>query len=153
MAREAAASPDNSIPANKLLVEISKRTHQRNADIAEMAQNYKEQNGTLDAGFDKQVTAYYKKNPLFTMRDQGLAQGHRRAEAGKGFDRRRSRIQFAPDVHAAGRLRPSSSPEAFRADARAQNAVRATMPYVADQRPAATDSWDVISRIAVRLPR
>jgi hypothetical protein len=48
MAREAAASPDNSIPANKLLVEISKRTHQRNADIAEMAQNYKEQNGTLD---------------------------------------------------------------------------------------------------------
>jgi hypothetical protein len=30
------------------LVEISKRTHQRNADIAEMAQNYKEKNGTLD---------------------------------------------------------------------------------------------------------
>jgi hypothetical protein len=66
MAREAAASPDNSIPANKLLVEISKRTHQRNADIADMAQNYKEQNGTLDPGFDKQVTAYYKKNPLFS---------------------------------------------------------------------------------------
>jgi hypothetical protein len=66
MAREAAASPENSVPANKLLVEISKRTHQRNADIAEMAQNYKEQNGTLDPGFDKQVTAYYKKNPLFS---------------------------------------------------------------------------------------
>lgn len=66
MAREAAASPDNSIPANKLLVEISKRTHQRNADIAEMAQSYKEQNGKLDPVFDKQVTAYYKKNPLFT---------------------------------------------------------------------------------------
>lgn len=66
MAREAAASPDNSIPANKLLVEISKRTHQRNADIADMAQSYKEQNGTLDPGFDKKVTAYYKKNPLFT---------------------------------------------------------------------------------------
>ncbi|MCK1459228.1 hypothetical protein IVB34_12770 [Bradyrhizobium sp. 2] len=42
MAREAAASPDNSIPANKLLVEISKRTHERNAQIAEMAQDYKE---------------------------------------------------------------------------------------------------------------
>jgi hypothetical protein len=66
MAREAAASPENSVPANQLLVEISKRTHQRNADIAEMAQNYKEKNGTLDPGFDKQVTAYYKKNPLFT---------------------------------------------------------------------------------------
>lgn len=66
MAREAAASPENSVPANRLLVEISKRTHQRNADIAEMAQNYKEKNGTLDPGFDKQVTAYYKKNPLFS---------------------------------------------------------------------------------------
>ena len=66
MAREAAASPENSVPANKLLVEISKRTHERNADIAERAQNYKEKNGTLDAGFDKEVTAYYKKNPLFT---------------------------------------------------------------------------------------
>lgn len=66
MAREAAASPENSVPANQLLVEISKRTHQRNADIAEMAQGYKEKNGVLDPGFDKQVTAYYKKNPLFT---------------------------------------------------------------------------------------
>jgi hypothetical protein len=66
MAREAAASPDNSVPANQLLVEISKRTHQRNAEIADLAQNYKETNGRLDPGFDKQVTAYYKKNPLFT---------------------------------------------------------------------------------------
>jgi hypothetical protein len=66
MAREAAASPENSVPANKLLVEISKRTHERNADIAEMAQSYKEKNGTLDPGFDKQVTAYYKAHPLFT---------------------------------------------------------------------------------------
>ncbi|MEY9709672.1 hypothetical protein [Bradyrhizobium elkanii] len=66
MAREAAASPENSVPANQLLVEISKRTHQRNADIAEMAQNYKEKNGVLDAGFDKAVTQYYKQHPLFT---------------------------------------------------------------------------------------
>lgn len=66
MAREAAASPENSVPANQLLVEISKRTHQRNADIAEMAQTYKEKNGPLDPGFDKQVTAYYKAHPLFT---------------------------------------------------------------------------------------
>ena len=66
MAREAAAAPDNSVPANKLLVEISKRTHERNSEIADMAQNYKEQNGALDAGFDKKVTAYYKAHPLFT---------------------------------------------------------------------------------------
>lgn len=75
MAREAAASPENSVPANRLLVEISKRTHQRNADIAEMAQNYKEANGTLDAGFDKKVTAFYKKSPLFT--DAEIKDWHR----------------------------------------------------------------------------
>lgn len=66
MAQTASAAPDNSIPANKLLVEIALRTHQRNADIADMAQAYKETNGTLDAGFDKKVTAYGKQHPLFS---------------------------------------------------------------------------------------
>lgn len=66
LAKDAAASPDNSIPANKFLIETSKRTHQRSAEIAEMAQAYKEEHGTLDAGFDKKVTAYYKANPLYT---------------------------------------------------------------------------------------
>jgi hypothetical protein len=66
LAKEAAAAPTNSIPANKLLVEIQKRTYQRQADIAEMAQNYKEKNGILDATFDKQVTAYFKAHPIFS---------------------------------------------------------------------------------------
>jgi len=64
MAREASAAPENSIPANKLLVEISKRTHERNAQIAEMAQDYKEKNGALDASFDKQVTAFLQEEPV-----------------------------------------------------------------------------------------
>lgn len=78
MAREAAASPDNSIPANKLLVEISKRTHQVNAELADMAQRYKDENGSLDAGFDKKVSSYYKQHPMFTdaeIKDYGLALG------------------------------------------------------------------------------
>lgn len=66
LAKQAAAAPENSIPANKLLVEIQKRTYQRQADIAEMAQNYKEQNGVLDSGFDKQVTSYFKSHPIFS---------------------------------------------------------------------------------------
>jgi hypothetical protein len=66
MAQSAAAAPENSIPANKLLVEMAKRTYQRQADIAEMAQAYKDQNGVLDAGFDKQVTSYYKSHPMFS---------------------------------------------------------------------------------------
>jgi hypothetical protein len=66
LAKQAAAAPENSIPANKLLIEIQKRTYQRQGDIAEMAQNYKEKNGVLDAGFDKQVTAYFKVHPIFS---------------------------------------------------------------------------------------
>jgi hypothetical protein len=112
MAREAAASPDNSIPANKLLVEISKRTHQRNADIAEMAQNYKEQNGTLDPGFDKQVTAYYKKNPLFT--DGEIKDWHKVIGEQKQASAPSSQQRFSSpsDVHAAvaaGKLKSGDS--------------------------------------------
>jgi hypothetical protein len=66
LAKQAAAAPENSIPANKLLIEIQKRTYQRQGDIAEMAQNYKEKNGVLDSGFDKQVTAYFKVHPIFS---------------------------------------------------------------------------------------
>lgn len=75
MAREAAASPDNSIPANKMLVEISKRTHQRNAEIADMAQTYKDQNGALDPAFDKKVSQYYTSHPLFS--DSEIKDWHR----------------------------------------------------------------------------
>jgi hypothetical protein len=66
LAKQAAAAPENSIPANKLLIEIQKRTYQRQGDIAEMAQSYKEKNGVLDPGFDKQVTAYFRAHPIFT---------------------------------------------------------------------------------------
>jgi hypothetical protein len=113
MAREAAASPDNSIPANKLLVEISKRTHQRNADIAEMAQNYKNQNGTLDPGFDKQVTAYYKKNPLFS--DAEIKDWHKVIGEQKTAAAPSSQPQFSSpaDVHAAVASGKLKSGDAF----------------------------------------
>ncbi len=48
------------------MIEIAKRSHERSAEIAELAQNYKSKNGRLDANFDKQVTAYYKTKPLFS---------------------------------------------------------------------------------------
>jgi hypothetical protein len=112
MAREAAAAPDNSIPANKLLVEISKRTHERNAQIAEMAQDYKEKNGVLDPGFDKQVTAFYKKNPLFT--DAEIKDWHRVIGEQKQSKQASSVQQFnsPADVRAAvaaGKLKSGDS--------------------------------------------
>lgn len=113
MAREAAASPDNSVPANKLLTEISIRTHQRNADIADMAQAYKEKNGTLDAGFDKLVTKYGKEHPLFNdaeIKDWGLSIG--RASKGEQTAGASQKFSSPADVHAAvaaGKLKKGDS--------------------------------------------
>lgn len=64
--KAAQAAPDNSIPANKILMEISKRTHERNAEIADMAQEYKQKNGVLDVGFDKQVTDLFRRKPMIS---------------------------------------------------------------------------------------
>lgn len=102
LVKEASAAPDNSIPANKLLVEISKRTHQRNADIADLAQNYKQENGTLDAGFDKMVTAYGRSHPLLSdaeIKDWHKAIGeYKAAPASTGG---MQRFASPNDVHAA----------------------------------------------------
>lgn len=97
MAKEAAASPENSIPANKLLVEISKRTHERNAEIADRAIAYKEKNGSLDAGFDKDIASLYKNKPMFTdgeIKDWHKVIGEAKAPAAQRFS-------SPGDVHAA----------------------------------------------------
>jgi hypothetical protein len=102
MAQMAAASPDNSIPANKLLTEISLRTHQRNSDIADMAQNYKEQNGSLDAGFDKLVTQYGRQHPLFS--DAEIKDFHNvigQAKAAQPASTGMPKFNSPSDVHAA----------------------------------------------------
>jgi hypothetical protein len=116
LAKQAAAAPENSIPANKLLVEIQKRTYERQADIAELAQNYKEKNGSLDPAFDKQVTAYFKAHPIFsdgeiknwrTAIDQSAASGQQSPSSAP-----QQRFASPSDVHAAvaaGRLKRGDS--------------------------------------------
>jgi hypothetical protein len=104
LAKQAAAAPENSIPANKLLVEIQKRTYQRQGDIAEMAQAYKEKNGVLDTGFDKQVTAYFKANPIFTdaeVKDYHKAIGEAPAAAKPGAGPATPSFSSPSEVHAA----------------------------------------------------
>jgi hypothetical protein len=67
---KAANNPDNSIAANRLLTEISKRSALEAKTIAQMANNYK--GGHLDAGFAQMIDDHYSKHPMFTdgeMRD------------------------------------------------------------------------------------
>ena len=61
--QQAAANPENSVAANRLLVEMNARLQQRMLNIADMAQNYR--GGQLDAGFDRKLQEYDSKNPLF----------------------------------------------------------------------------------------
>lgn len=63
LAKDAAASQNYSKPANQVLVEISKRLHERAGAISDMASSYN--GGRLDAGFDRDVSAYDKDHPLF----------------------------------------------------------------------------------------
>jgi hypothetical protein len=119
LAKQAAASPENSIPANKLLIEIQKRTYQRQGDIAEMAQNYKQSNGLLDVGFDKQVTAYFKAHPIFT--DAEIKDYHKAinqptaASATAAAPSSQQQFSSPADVHAAVASGKLQSGDAFTA--------------------------------------
>lgn len=120
LAKDASAAPNTSVPANKLLTEMSIRTHQRNADIADLAQAYVQKNGGLDAGFDKVATDYGKAHPLFTdaeIKDWRLAIGQAGGEGrGKSAPQTASagqpKFNSPADVHsaiAAGKLKRGDS--------------------------------------------
>ncbi len=67
---KAANNPDNSIAANRLLTEISKRSALEAKWIASEANKYK--GGHLDAGFAQKIDDHYTQHPMFTpdeMRD------------------------------------------------------------------------------------
>jgi hypothetical protein len=62
---KAANNPDNTIPANRLLTEISKRAALRSKEVAAMANKYN--GGHLDANFAQMVDDYFTKTPMFTQ--------------------------------------------------------------------------------------
>lgn len=47
------------------IIDAQRKTAQRNIEIARMANQYEQQNGRLDAGFDAQVAQYAASNPMF----------------------------------------------------------------------------------------
>lgn len=62
----------NSPEGNMMLIEIQTRMAQRRADIAQLAQEYSNQNGgRLDQGFDRLVREYAEENPVFADMDFG----------------------------------------------------------------------------------
>ena len=65
--QQAAANPENTVAANRLLVEMNARLQQRALETMDLAQNYR--GGQLDAGFDRKLQQYDKDHPLFTDKE------------------------------------------------------------------------------------
>ncbi len=108
--QDAAANPDNTPQANRLLLELSTRLQKRSAAIADMAQNYN--GGRLDSGFDRMVANYDRKNPIIS--DQEIP--NFRAIIDSGASKPASgQPQFSnpSDVHAAIAAGKLKSGDAF----------------------------------------
>src|SRR5690606_10596960 len=55
---------DRSPEGNQRMLEAYRKMEQRKVELAQLADQYVEQNGQLDAGFNKAVREYAKANPL-----------------------------------------------------------------------------------------
>lgn len=64
---QAAANPENTPQSNRLLLELASRLQKRSVAISDMAQKYN--NGRLDSGFDREVAAYDRKNPIISDKE------------------------------------------------------------------------------------
>lgn len=53
------------------IMDAMQKTAQRQLDVARLANEYEQQNGRLDAGFDKVVRDYAAKNQMFTQATKG----------------------------------------------------------------------------------
>jgi hypothetical protein len=60
------ASKSNTPQALAALITMSEKTQQRAADIADIAQQYNNGSGKLDAGFDRAVAQYDRSHPMFS---------------------------------------------------------------------------------------
>ena len=71
---KAAQNPDNSVAANRYLTVFAIRNAQRTMEIARMADEYKQEHGRLDEGFESNLRTWISKNPVLTkdeMRNPG----------------------------------------------------------------------------------
>lgn len=70
IAREASPQLSTTVAGNRFLLTMNRRAGEQATSLAKMAQDYKIQNGHLDAKFDKQATEYLQKNPIITRQEK-----------------------------------------------------------------------------------
>lgn len=60
----------NTPAGNRALISVIEKIERRKIEVARLAQEYVQRNGRLDAGFDRQLTAFKEANPLFTSQER-----------------------------------------------------------------------------------
>src|SRR5262249_3413648 len=70
LVQKATLSTDNSLAGNRFLVGVQERLGEHSVKLRKMAADYKRAHGTLDAGFDEQVSADLEQHPIFTSLEQ-----------------------------------------------------------------------------------
>jgi hypothetical protein len=67
------AGLDKTPGANKLLIESMSKLAKRDADIAQLARDYKKREGKFDEGFYDELRKFSESNPLFKGPDAAPA--------------------------------------------------------------------------------
>lgn len=72
--KEAQIGLDRTPEGNRKMLDAFRRLEQRKVEIAQLADQYVQQKGRMDAGFNQAVREYADKNPLFPMKEGDRAQ-------------------------------------------------------------------------------
>jgi hypothetical protein len=72
----------NSPAGGKALIHVMSKLAERKIQVAQFADQYVQQHGVLDAGFDKAVSDWSAKNPLFTEQEKSSLSGVARMGGG-----------------------------------------------------------------------
>jgi hypothetical protein len=94
---------DKTPEANSILLTLKDRMHDRNMKIAEMAAEYKDKYGVLNAGWDKQLLQFFKDPANALMTPDEEKNIHRLAGGGEGKGEPAAAGTPAPAVPAGGK--------------------------------------------------
>lgn len=60
----------NTREGNKALLDIIEKVERRKIEVSKLAQEYEQEKGRLDSGFDRILTQYRERNPLFSPQEK-----------------------------------------------------------------------------------
>ena len=71
--------------ANKVLIDTAKKLAQRDKDVARLARQYRQKNGSLNEGFYNELEQFSERNPLFSGGSGGSPEQSSKKKAPSGM--------------------------------------------------------------------